>query len=925
MQTTTTAHSNQNLSLPPELFAEIFPFHLVFNQNQEILQVGEILQQIYPELALGEQLEQHFRIVRPSIQFDFDLIRQRSRSLFMLESLSNGMKLKGQMVYVEHLEAMFFLCSPWVTDIGALKSFGLTLNQFAIHDPVVDFLFLLQAQNTALADAKKLTDQLTQQQTQLRKTNRKLAALYAVTQILAEAATFNEAIVKVLASICTALDWQVGVLWIVDKQTNVLKCQQIWTDRSDRFTQFESITQKLTWMSGVGLPGIVWQTSKSVWVEDISSDRNSPYFTHAIAAGLRGSFSLPIKSGSELLGVLEFFSDKTCQPDDSLLEMMSDLGLDIGQFAQRKSTEAALLKQTEISESLSSILDSVGDAVIVADEDKNCLVFNPAAERMFGTAPVNLVTHYHLSPLKLYLSDGVTPFHPEQLPLARSIQGEEVNDVEMFVRQTPGTNGIWVMATGRPLKNKNGLVKGGVIVCRNITERKRVEQQLLHDALHDGLTGLANRALFTDRLERAIALANRKRDYLFAVLFLDLDRFKVINDSLGHIVGDQLLIAIARRLETCLRSNDLIARLGGDEFAILLEDIKDTDYATQVAERAQKELMQPFHIDGHEIFAATSIGIAFSTNGYQLPQELLRDADTAMYHAKALGKSRYQIFDTGMHIRAVALLQLETDLRRALQRHEFQVHYQPIVSLQNQKLSGFEALLRWNHPERGLISPTEFIPVAEETGLIIPLGEWVLREACCQMRIWQEEFPAAPDLTISVNISGKQFSQPNLVEQIQNTLQQTGLDPHSLKLEITESRFMENVDSTVAMLLELQALGIQLSMDDFGTGYSSLSYLNRFPINTLKIDRSFISSVDTDAEKLEIIRTVVMLAWNLGMDVVAEGVETAEQFAQLKILKCESGQGYFFSKPLNSTTAQNLIATEFVEVIGDLGESKNIA
>lgn len=925
MQTTTTTCSNLNLSLPPELFAEIFPFHLVFNQERKILQVGKVLQQIYPELALGKQLEQQFRIVRPSIQFDFDAIRQRSRSLFMLESLSNGMKLKGQMVYVEHQEAMFFLCSPWVTDIASLKTFGLTLSQFAIHDPVVDFLFLLQAQNTALADAKKLTDQLTQQQIQLRKTNRNLAALYAVTHILTEVATFNEAIAKVLASICTVLDWQIGVLWLVDKQTNVLRCQQIWTDRAERFTQFESIAQKLTWMPGVGLPGIAWQTSESVWVEDISTDDNSPYLTHAIAAGLRGSFSLPLESGTELFGVLEFFSYKTCQPDDSLLEMMSDIGLEIGQFAGRKSTEAALIKQTEISESLRSILDSMGDAVIVTDEDKNCLVFNPAAERMFGTHPANLVTHYHSSQLELYLSDGVTPFHPKQMPWARSIQGEEVNNVEMFVRQAPGTNGIWVMATGRPLKNKNGLLKGGVIVCRDITERKRVEQQLLHDALHDELTGLANRALFTDRLERAIARANREENYLFAVLFLDLDRFKVINDSLGHIVGDQLLIAIARRLETCLRSDDLIARLGGDEFAILLEDFKDTNYATQVAQRVQNELMQPFYLDGHEIFAATSIGIAFSTNGYQLPQELLRDADTAMYHAKALGKSRYQIFDTAMHIRAVALLQLETDLRRALQRHEFQVHYQPIVSLQNQKLSGFEALLRWNHPERGLISPAEFIPVAEETGLIIPLGEWVLREACHQMQIWQDKFPAATDLTISVNISGKQFSQPNLVKQIGNILQQTGLDPRNLKLEITESRFMENMESTVAMLLELKALGIQLSMDDFGTGYSCLSYLNRFPINTLKIDRSFISSVDTDAEKLEIIRTVVMLAWNLGMDVVAEGIETAEQFSQLKTLKCESGQGYFFSKPLDSTSAQNLLATEFAGVIGELGESQNIA
>ena len=387
----------------------------------------------------------------------------------------------------------------------------------------------------------------------------------------------------------------------------------------------------------------------------------------------------------------------------------------------------------------------MGDAVIVADEDKSYLVFNPAAERMFGVQAANLVTDRNSPQLELYLNDGVTPFHPGQQPLERSIRGEEVNDVEMFVRQQQATDGIWVVATGRPLKNKNGQLKGGVIVCRDITDRKQVEQQLLHDALHDALTGLANRVLFIERLERAISLANRNEDYLFAVLFLDLDRFKVINDSLGHVVGDQLLIAIARRLETCLRSGDTIARLGGDEFAILLEDIKDTNYATQIAERVQKELMQPFYLDRHEIFAATSIGIAFSTTGYERPQELLRDADTAMYQAKALGKSRYQIFDTVMHIRAVALLQLETDLRRALERHEFKLHYQPIVSLQNQKLTGFEALVRWYHPERGLIAPMEFIPIAEETGLIIPLGAWVLREACHQMRIWQEEFPAAAD------------------------------------------------------------------------------------------------------------------------------------------------------------------------------------
>lgn len=785
-----------------------------------------------------------------------------------------------------------------------------------------DLVFnLLKAQNTASADVKKLKELLQQQQIELRQANQRLNLLYTVTHIIAEAATFSSAIVKVLASICKALDWQVGVLWTVDKQANLLTCQQTWTSQPSQFAEFESSTQNTTFGSGVDLPGSVWQAGKSIWVEDIRTAHKKPRITHAIAAGLHSSLCVPIKSGAEVIGVLEFFTDHTQQLDDSLLDMMSDIALKISQLAQRQNAEAALLKQTEISESLRSILDSMGDAVIVADENKNCLVFNPAAERMFGTQAANVVSdcaerslRVRISPqLEFYLSDGVTPISTENLPLERSIQGEEVNGVEIFVRHRKETDGLWAMVTGRPLRDKNGVLKGGMIVCRDITERKRVEHQLLHDALHDGLTGLANRALFIDHLERAIALAKRHESYLFALLFLDLDRFKVINDSLGHIVGDQLLIAISRRLETSIRSFDTIARLGGDEFAILLEDIQDTDYATQIAERVLHELMLPFNIGGHEIFAGTSIGIALSTAAYESPQDLLRDADTAMYHAKARGKSRYQIFNTAMHARAVALLQIETDLRRAIEREEFRLHYQPIVSLQNQKIRGFEALVRWYHPERGMISPAEFIPVAEDTGLIIPLGLWVLTEACRQLRTWQVEFPTATGLTISVNISGKQFSQPNLVEQVQKILDETGLDPHSLKLEITESKFMENVDSTVAMLSRLQVLGIQVSMDDFGTGYSSLSYLNRFPINTLKIDRSFVNSIDTDIEKMEIIRTVVTLAWNLGLDVVAEGVETAEQFSQLKALRCESAQGYFFSKPVDSAAAQTLIAKELAE------------
>ncbi len=445
---------------------------------------------------------------------------------------------------------------------------------------------------------------------------------------------------------------------------------------------------------------------------------------------------------------------------------------------------------------------------------------------------------------------------------------------------------------------------------RDIPKRKQLEEQLLHDAFHDQLTGLPNRALFLNRLAQAIQRTKRYREpsgsYLFAVLFLDLDRFKVINDSLGHTVGDQLLMAIADRLETCMRPGDTIARLGGDEFTVLLDDIKAASDAAQIAERIQQELTLPFNLSGHEVFVTASIGIVLSVEGEATPESLLRNADTAMYRAKILGKARYALFDTEMHTHAVALLQLETDLRRAIERQEFQIYYQPIVSLETGRIVGFEALVRWQHPQRGLVSPGEFIPLAEETGLIIPIGQWVLREACYQMRAWQMQFPRVPPLLISVNLSVKQFSQPDLIEQISQILRETGLDARSLKLEITESVIME-VESAAAKLFQLQALDIQLCVDDFGTGYSSLSYLHRFPINALKIDRSFVLNTGVKDEKWEIVRAIVTLAQNLSMDMTAEGVEVMEQLAQLKVLKCKHGQGYLFSKPVNSEVAGALI------------------
>jgi diguanylate cyclase (GGDEF)-like protein/PAS domain S-box-containing protein len=468
---------------------------------------------------------------------------------------------------------------------------------------------------------------------------------------------------------------------------------------------------------------------------------------------------------------------------------------------------------------------------------------------------------------------------------------------------------VWALLSVTVIRDSHSKSVNLVFQIQDITDRKRAEEQLLHEAFHDGLTGLPNRALFMDHLKLSVERGKRREDRLFAVLFLDLDRFKVINDSLGHMVGDQLLVGIARRLEICLRPGDTVARLGGDEFTVLLEDLMSVTEAIDVADRLQKALALPFNLNGHEVFATVSIGIALSSTGYDKPEEVLRDADTAMYRAKMLGKARHEVFDKTMHARAMNLLQMEADLRRAIERKEFILHYQPIVALESGTISGFEALIRWQHPERGFVSPNEFISIAEETGLIIPIGHWVLEEACRQIHAWQEQYPQYPPLQISVNLSSKQFINANLIQQIRQVLKETCVEPHSLKLEITESMVMENVESAIEMLQQLRALGIELSIDDFGTGYSSLSYLHRFPISTLKIDRSFVSRMSDNNENAEIVRTILMLARSLKMDVVAEGVETKDQLSQLAMLECEYGQGYYFSRPLNVEAASKLLAT----------------
>jgi len=491
--------------------------------------------------------------------------------------------------------------------------------------------------------------------------------------------------------------------------------------------------------------------------------------------------------------------------------------------------------------------------------------------------------------------------------VARHLAGDTATlEVEHRIRHADGT-WRWVLLRGTAVRDAQGKATRMAGSQTDVTERKEAEEKLLHDALHDAVTGLPNRSLFMDRLRQAMAFQQRKPDLRFAVLFLDVDRFKNINESLGHAMGDRLLVSVGKRLLKCVRPGDTVARLGGDEFALLLTDYGAPEDPARCAERIQAELAPAHDLGGVEVFATASVGIAVAARGYTRPEELLRDADTAMYRAKQLGRARHAVFHPAMHAHARAQLQLETDLYRALERNELRLAFQPIVSLSTGLIAGCEALAEWQHPKRGRIPPAEFIPAAEETGLILPIGEWVLREACKAARGFADRLPRSAPVAVSVNLSARQLLRAELLEQVRSALQQSGLQPQRMRLEVTESVIMENAGPASLLLAQIKALGVHLLLDDFGTGYSSLSYLHNFRFDTLKLDRSFVARVDTSSKHAEIVRTIVSLSRALGMEVVAEGVETPAQVAQLQILHCDYAQGYHFARPMDAAQLEGLL------------------
>jgi len=584
--------------------------------------------------------------------------------------------------------------------------------------------------------------------------------------------------------------------------------------------------------------------------------------------------------------------------EDGKVERLLSVSRDI---TERKRAEAAL-HASEMR--FRSVVETAKDAIVSADCDGKIISWNPGAEAIFGYAADEVLG----KPLDLLMPERHRDAHQKGLQRFGSTGESRVigRTVELHgVRKDGGEFPLELsLATW---KTPQGAFFSGII--RDITERKAFEEQLLRKAFYDALTNLPNRALFMNRLEHALA-RGRRYNRPIAVLMLDLDRFKVVNDSLGHVLGDRALITVGQRLQAALRPEDTVARFGGDEFVILLDDIADLSDAIRVAERIAEQFQAPQPLEGHDLFISASVGIAFSKSDDDRPDDLLRAADLAMYEAKNKGRARYAVFDPSMSERAHQRLKLESDLRRGIERREFRVHYQPSVTLGTGRVSEVEALARWEHPQRGLLAPTDFIPLAEETALIVPIGQWVLQEACRQAMAWRMQYSSGPPLVMSVNLSARQFQHVGLVDDITRTLAETGLEPAGLKLEITESVVIEDEEAALAILRRLKALGVQLAIDDFGAGYSSLRYLKLFPIDSLKIDKTFIDRLGRDAADTAIVRAMITVSKTLDLIVAAEGIETAEQLGYLRAMGCDQGQGYYFARPLTSKAVTALLASD---------------
>ncbi|TVQ57645.1 MAG: EAL domain-containing protein [Spirulina sp. DLM2.Bin59] len=743
-----------------------------------------------------------------------------------------------------------------------------------------------------------------------------LHLLHSVTQSVSLAIDFNQALGEVLALLCETTGWGFGVVWVPNHEQTHLAISPVCyynsrlnSDEQNCFSQFWQTCQNYQFGRGEGLPGQVWQSQLPQWIPDLCSSDKTGLMEQgicntvpiAIGGQIRACLLVPIIAEEQVLAVLEFAMLKANREEPRLVDLVASVAMQLGGVFQRKRAEA--LSQAAEAK-YRGIFENAVEGIFQLDCQGRYLNVNPALAAIYGYESVaSFLAIQAQQPVPPY----VQPERYEKLLLELQIHGE-VKEFESQIYRRDGRV-IWISENARRICDPIGAMTQNQPLVRyegcvvDITSRKLAEENLRYSATHDALTGLWNRAYFLKQVNHCLAQAQSVPG--FAVLFLDLDGFKLVNDSLGHWLGDALLVAIARRLQTCLRPTDTLARLGGDEFTILLTPLGMSDAAITLANKILRILAEPFDIAGHRVFTGASIGIVPHERQYHQAEELLQDADIAMYRAKAQGKNRAVCFNPGMRQAIIRRQQLDTDLRSAIGQNQLCLYYQPIINLQTEQVIGFEALIRWQHPTAGWLSPSEFIPIAEERGQIQALGEWVLRQACIQGRLWREQFPNHP-LMISVNLSSRQL-RPELGDRVATILAETGFSPKTLKLEITETALMDDPLGAIAILKGLRSQHIQLCIDDFGTGYCSLSYLHRFPLDVLKIDKSFVDHIDQNSEDMEIVRAIIALAKSLDLNIIAEGIESTSQLETLRQLNCPYGQGYLFFRPLPVETATQLL------------------
>ena len=723
-------------------------------------------------------------------------------------------------------------------------------------------------------------------------TEQKLSALgremeYSVTKILAEAASVEEAMPRLIQTVCATMGWAYGARWAWSEDEQSLVRREYWSALPMDFTGEDTIPWlRLRFPHPGGLLRSAWHRKEPTWIADIEREEGFNRKITALKFGLRSAFSFPIISGTRTVGVMEFFGSSVARPDEMLLQTSASVGRQIGQYIQRREVEEAL-RQSE--EQFRQLAGNIPQAFWMTDtEQKELIYLSPAYQEISGRPPEAVAANPR---------SWLDAVHPDDRERVRAARRQAVNGKydETFRLVRPDGTVRWIHDRAFPVEDETGAVYRIAGIAEDVTSRKLAEEQLLSLAHYDVLTGLPNRVLFYDRLKQSLAQA-RRNQWIVGVMFIDVDRFKNVNDTLGHAVGDKLLQQVSRRLTGSVRADDTVGRLGGDEFAIVLTHLTNAQDANLVAQKIMASFNEPFRLDSAELFVTGSIGITLFPDDSTDQDTLIKNADAAMYRAKELGRNGYQFYTPEMNARALELLGMESSLRRALERNEFLLHFQPKASVATGEVLGLEALLRWNHPDRGMVPPAAFIPVMEETGLIVPAGEWVLKAVCEQIRSW--DAAGVRLLPVAVNLSARQFIAKDLGPTIKRILEAHRVDPALIELEITESSLMSNTEEAVTTLEYLSGLGVSVSIDDFGTGYSSLAYLKRFPLDALKIDRSFVRDITTDSDDANITRAIISMAHSLGLKVIAEGVETEAQAAFLADYGCDQIQGYFLSPPL---------------------------